>query len=289
MDDSHFPGFSQRGDDTGRWPLVLASPHSGQDYPAAFLAASRLSRAQLRRAEDPYVDQLIAGVVDVPVLTARYGRAFLDLNRAASELDPAMFDTALPLPVTVTDRVAAGLGVLPRVAAYGYDIYRRRLDPAEAVHRLTQLHRPWHDRISALLALAQARHGHAILLDCHSMPQPAGVMPPHIVLGDRFGSSAAPALVALIEQHFREAGWRVARNRPYAGGYTTEYHAGVANGIHTVQIEIDRNLYMDPNKLTPHAGFVRVAEVMTALVPRLIAAAPMLGLGAGPMHREAAE
>ena len=282
------PDFSVRGDCTGRYPLVMTSPHSGQDYPAAFLAASRLSRTQLRRAEDPFVDQLLAGVVGVPVMAARYGRAFLDLNRAASELDPAMFDAPLPMATTVTDRVAAGLGVLPRVAACGHDIYRRRLDPAEAVQRIAQLHRPWHDRITALLALARVRHGLAILLDCHSMPTPAGVLPPQIVLGDRYGASAAPALVALIETHFREAGWRVARNRPYAGGHTTEYHASVSIGIHTVQIEIDRMLYMDPVKLVPHAGFARVAAVMTALVPRLLDAAPRLGLGATP-YREAAE
>jgi N-formylglutamate amidohydrolase len=126
------------------------------------------------------------------------------------------------------------------------------------------------------------------LLDCHSMPTPAGVLPPQIVLGDRFGASAAPALVALIETHFREAGWRVARNRPYAGGHTTEFHGAVSTGVHAVQIEIDRMLYMDPVKLVPHAGFARVAAVMTALVPRLLDAAPQLGLGATPF-REAAE
>lgn len=287
MVDSLLPGFVQRGDDSGRWPLVLASPHSGQDYPAAFLAASQLSRAQLRRAEDPYVDRLLDDIVDVPVLAARYGRAYLDLNRGAAELDPAMFDTPLPIPVTVTDRVKAGLGVLPRMAAHGLDIYRHRIDPAEALHRLAMLHQPWHDRISLLLTRARARHGHAILLDCHSMPQPAGILPPQIVLGDRFGTSASPALVTLVEQHFREAGWRVARNSPYAGGHTTEYHAGVAIGIHAVQIEIDRTLYMDPNKFVPNAGFNRVASVMTALVPRLLAAAPRLGLA--PPYREVAE
>ena len=287
MVDSPFSGFTQHGDDSGRWPLVLASPHSGQDYPEAFLAGSQLTLAQLRRAEDPFVDRLLDDIVDVPVLAARYGRAYLDLNRAATELDPAMFDALLPAPVTITDRVKAGLGVLPRIAAHGLDIYRRRIDPAEALHRLTTLHQPWHDRISLLLARAKVRHGHAILLDCHSMPQPAGVLPPQIVIGDRFGTSAAPALVALIEQHFREAGWRVARNIPYAGGYTTEYHAGVTTGIHAVQIEIDRTLYMDPTKFVPNAGFDRVASVMTALVPRLLTAAPQLGLTAP--CREAAE
>ena len=281
------PGFSESGDGDGRWPLVMASPHSGRDFPPAFLAASRLALPQLRRAEDPFVDALLDGVKGVPVLRARYGRAYLDLNRDEDELDVAMFDSPLATAVQRSDRVAAGLGVLPRIAAQGLDIYRRRLTPGDAQARLAALHRPWHARITELLVRTQARHGHAILLDCHSMPQPAGVLPPQIVLGDRFGTSAAPALVAFIEQHFIGAGWRVARNKPYAGGHTTEFHGSVAAGIHAVQIEIDRNLYMDGQRFARHDGFAEVAAQMTGLANRLIEAAP--GLGLGPQLREAAE
>lgn len=287
MPESLLPGFSVSGDSDGRWPIVMASPHSGREYPAAFLAASRLSLLQLRRAEDPYVDALLDGVDGVPVLRARHGRAFLDLNRAEDELDPAMFDGAPPFTPRSTDRVAAGLGVLPRVAAQGLDIYRRRIAPSEARVRLAALHRPWHDRITELLARAQARHGHAILIDCHSMPQPTGIMPPQIILGDRHGSSASPALVAVIEQHFRAAGWRVGRNVPYAGGHTTEFHGAPLAGIHAVQIEIDRTLYMDAHRLTRHGGFAAVADCMTGLAALLVAQAP--GLDLGPALREAAE
>lgn len=281
------PGFSVSGDSDGRWPLVMASPHSGRDFPPAFLAASRLALPQLRRAEDPFVDALLDGVDGVPVLRARYGRAYLDLNRDADELDAAMFDSPLATAVQRSDRVAAGLGVLPRIAAQGLDIYRRRLTPADAQARLVALHRPWHARITELLARAQARHGHAILLDCHSMPQPAGVLPPQLVLGDRFGTSAAPALVTFIEQHFIRAGWRVARNKPYAGGHTTEFHGSVAAGIHAVQIEIDRNLYMDTQRFARHDGFAEVAAQLAGLACRLVDAAP--GLGLDPQLREAAE
>ncbi len=287
MGDSLLPGFSVSGDSDGRWPLVMASPHSGRDYPAAFLAASRLTLAQLRRAEDAFVDDLLDDVIGVPVLRARHGRAFLDLNRAEDELDPAMFEGPPPLPPRITDRVSAGLGVLPRVASQGMDIYRRRIPSVEAEARLARLHRPWHARIAELLARAQARHGHAILIDCHSMPKPAGTMPPQIVIGDRFGTSAAPALVALIERHFRAAGWRVARNSPYAGGHTTEFHGAAAAGIHAVQIEIDRSLYMDSHRLARHDGFTTVATQMAGLAKLLVTAAPMLGLG--PELREAAE
>ncbi|MFZ4689519.1 MAG: N-formylglutamate amidohydrolase [Polymorphobacter sp.] len=287
MDDSLLPGFSVTGDTDGRWPVVMASPHSGQDFPPAFLAASRLQRPQLRRAEDPFVDALLGGIRGVPVLRARYGRAFLDLNRSEHELDPAMFDGGLPTPAQNSERVAAGLGVIPRIAAHGLDIYHRRIPPAEAQARIRALHRPWHARITELLARAQARHGYAILIDCHSMPQPTGILPPQIVLGDRFGTSAAPQLVDLIEQHFTAARWRTARNKPYAGGHATEFHGRVAGGIHAVQIEIDRNLYMDAQRLTRHQGFDAVAAHMEGLARLLVRAAP--GLGLGPPLREAAE
>jgi N-formylglutamate deformylase len=282
VDDSLLPGFSMSGDCDGRWPLLMTSPHSGREFPPAFLSASRLSIAQLRRAEDALVDELLAGVGGVPVMRARFGRAFLDLNRGPDELDPAMFDGVLAMSATSGDRVAAGLGVIPRIAGHGLDIYRRRLPAIEAERRLASLHRPWHARISELLTRAKARHGYAILIDCHSMPTPAGVNSPQIVLGDRFGRSAAPALVELIEQHFTDSGWRVARNKPYAGGHTTVFHADVESGIHAVQIEIDRNLYADARSLIRHAGFDRVQAAMTGLAAAVVGAAAELGLDPAP-------
>lgn len=287
MDDSTPAGFDISGDGDGRWPLVLASPHSGRHYPDAFLATSRLTLAQLRRAEDAYVDALLDGIAGVPVMRARYGRAYLDLNRAADELDPEMFDGPLSAASHITDRVASGLGVLPRVAAQGLEIYRRRLSVVEAEARIAALHRPWHDRIQLQLQRAMARHGYAILIDCHSMPQPLGIRPPQIVIGDRHGQSAAPQLVALIERQLGASGWRVTRNHPYAGGHTTEYHGRPLSGIHAIQIEIDRTLYMDPQKLVCHSGFGPVSAQLTALVRTILTAAPHLGLE--PPLAEAAE
>ena len=270
------PPFRQSGDGDGRWPLVIASPHSGRHYPQALLAGSRLTLAQLRRAEDALVDALLDGIAGVPVLAATHARCWLDLNRRPDELDPAMFDAPLPVPVTQTERVQAGLGVIPRLAGHGLEINARRLPAGEAAARLATLHAPWHTRLAALLALARARHGSALLVDCHSMPSPGGPRPPQIVLGDCHGQSAAPAIMDAIEDHFRRAGWRVARNAPYAGGHTTQAHGRPVQGIHAVQIEIDRALYLDSHRLTLHAGAGKVRAALTALAQRLVADWPQL-------------
>lgn len=287
MIDSLQPGFSVTGPCDGRSALLFTSPHSGRDYPAAFLAAARLPEAQLRRAEDRLVDQLLDRIEGAPVMRARFARTFLDLNRAADEIDPAMIGGAMAIPTRRTDRVAAGLGVIPRIAAHGQEIYTRMIDPADAMARIAAIHTPWHARITALIARAEAQHGHAILIDCHSMPTPIGIRPPQIVLGDRHGLTAAPALVRLIERHFSSYGWRVVRNTPYAGGHITETHGAVAAGIHAIQIEIDRALYMDTNTLERNSGFDRVTAAMTGLARLLAATAPALALAA--TQREAAE
>lgn len=282
MDQPLSPGFSLSGDADGRWPLVLASPHSGREYPQSFLRASPLSLAQLRRAEDAYVDHLLDGVSGIPVLKARWSRLYLDLNRASHELDATMFDAPLNLPARRSERVEYGLGVLPRVAGYGLDIYRSPIAVSDAAHRIASLHLPWHSRITSLLASARRLHGHAVLVDCHSMPRPAGISPPQIVLGDRHGRSASPTLVRLIEAHFEAQGLRVARNSPYAGGYTTEHHGQPQADIHAIQIEIDRNLYMDPLRLTPNQGFERMARCLQSLVHTLLQEMPAMGLGKTP-------
>lgn len=279
MSDSHHPAFTLSGHADGHTPLVMASPHSGREYPPAFRAAARLSLAQLRRTEDGMVDQLLAGVDCAPVLNARFARTYLDLNRAADEIDPAMFNGPLTVPVRITDRVVAGLGVVPRLAAHGQDIYSQTLDPGAAATRIAGLHTPWHQRVSELLACARRRHGYAILVDCHSMPTPMGMRPPQIVLGDRHGTTAAPALMRLVERYFSSLGWRVARNVPYAGGYTTEIHGNAAAGTHAIQIEIDRALYMDSETLAPTPGFASVMAAMSALARLIVAAAPALQLG----------
>lgn len=280
------PPWRLTGDADGRWPLLLSSPHSGRHYPTALLAGSRLGLLQLRRAEDAFVDALLDGISGVPVISATFARCWLDLNRAADELDPAMFDGRLDVPVVGSERVAAGLGVIPRLAGHGLEIHAWRLPAREAAERLATLHRPWHDRIAGILAMARARHGAALLIDCHSMPSPAGPRPPQIVLGDCHGRSCHPVIVAAVEDHFRRLGWRVARNSPYAGGHTTRHHGQPATGIHALQIEIDRALYLDQHRLVLHGGAGRVRTAFTGLVQRLLADWPVL-MGPAPFAQAA--
>ena len=282
------PGFTVSSTSAAT-PIVLASPHSGRSYPAAFRAQSRLSLMQLRRAEDAYVDELLsaASTLGIPLVAATYGRAWLDLNRAADELDPAMF--AEPMPHAARgDRVAAGLGILPRIAAHGLDIYSSQIGLAEARERIAQVHTPYHAMLTRLLHQARARHGFAILLDCHSMPSPPASSggSAQIVLGDLHGNSAGALLVDWLEAAFTAARLRVWRNAPYAGGFTTEHHAAPMAGIHVVQIEIDRALYMDPRRLQRHDGFETIAATLTVIARAMIGAAPALELAA---QRQAAE
>lgn len=277
------PGFTVIGGGVPPAPLVLSSPHSGRDYPAAFLAQTRLTMAQLRRAEDAFVDELAVGAaaLGVPLLAARYGRAWLDLNRGAEELDPAMFVDPLDAhPSQASDRVQAGLGVLPKVAAQGLDIYAGRVRAADAAERIGAVYRPYHMKLAELLEAARRQHGFAVLIDCHSMPAPtpASGGAPQIVVGDLHGTSAALKLVERIERRCRLAGLRVARNTPYAGGHTTAFHGRPEAGVHAVQIEIDRTLYMDPVRLVQHMGFARIEAMLTDLVVDLLAEVDSLGL-----------
>jgi N-formylglutamate amidohydrolase len=257
-------------------PLVFASPHSGQHYPAAFLTQSRLPLLSLRRSEDAYVDELFAAAASfgAPILTATLARAFIDVNRDPAELDPDMFAERLPMHVQRgSPRVQAGLGAIPRIAADGQDIYRRKLGVAEARERLSQVHSPYHGMLSALISEARAAFGCAVLIDCHSMPSCArGPLQPDIVLGDRFGASCHPSVTGFVEAALQRMGYKVTRNTPFAGGHTTQSHGRPALGVHVLQVEINRSLYMDERTLARTGGFERVRADMTRLVAALATA-----------------
>lgn len=256
-------------------PLVLASPHSGRAVPPGFLSAAALDMDGLRRAEDAYVDELLAPAAasGAPLITARWARAYVDLNRDPLEIDLSMLsDPAALGPVKTTERVRSGLGVLPRLTGPGLHIYRDRITSAAVLQRIAAVHAPYHQRLASLIEDAAACHGYALLIDGHSMPPlslPARQRP-EIVIGDAGGTSAPESVVRYVEAHFRRAGLRVARNTPYAGGYTTRFHAAPARGRFAIQIEIDRTLYMDPDTLERHAGFNEVAETLKNLVAELL-------------------
>jgi N-formylglutamate amidohydrolase len=268
--------------------LVFASPHSGRLYPPDMMAAAALDAQSIRRSEDAYVDDLIARAPELGVATisARFARAYIDLNREAFELDPGMFADELPeFARARTARVAAGLGAIARVVSEGQEIYARKLTFAEARGRIDGAHRPYHATLARLIAEAHAAHGFAILVDWHSMPAAAAKTGSRdracdIVLGDRFGAACAGLLPARVERELEAMGYRVARNTPYAGGYTTEHYGRPSRRTHALQIEINRALYLDEAQLTPTAGFARLQADLEALT-RTLAAADWSSLAAG--------
>ncbi|MFC0284244.1 N-formylglutamate amidohydrolase [Camelimonas abortus] len=264
-------------------PVVLNAPHAGRCYPPEFLSQSRLSPLELRRSEDAFVDLLVGPVtaLGAPMLHATFPRAWLDLNREPWELDPKMFSGPLPAWAnTRSPRVSGGLGVIPRVVAEGQEIWRERLSPEAALRRIDTLYRPYHRALRRLVARTQERFGAAVLVDCHSMPSsstPRRFGPtPDIVLGDRFGSSCSGALTAFLAMRFQEAGFDVACNIPYAGGFITEHYGAPLAGRHAIQIEINRGLYMDEETITPAAGWDDVAARLRAVLADFLAAAPEL-------------
>ncbi len=251
---------------------IFAAPHSGRDYTPAFLARAGLDERMIRSSEDAFVDLLfdMAPGFGAPFLVARAPRAFVDLNRAADELDPALIEGVRR--GTHSPRIASGLGVIPRVVANGRPIYRGKLSLDEAQARIAGWWRPYHDTLQSLVDDTLAQFGQAILIDCHSMPHEAleslgsGANRPDVVLGDRFGAAAASHLVDRIEQAFRDAGLRVARNMPFAGAYVTQHYGRPSRRCHAVQVEIDRALYMNESRIEPSADFHAFRAVIADIV-----------------------
>ncbi|MEM7055947.1 MAG: N-formylglutamate amidohydrolase [Pseudomonadota bacterium] len=266
---------------------VFDSPHSGRDYPAALQNRSRLDPVRLRASEDALVDELFHSAPEfgAPLLCATAPRAWVDLNRGPHELDPALIDGARTSGIN--QRIAAGLGVVPRIVSEGTPIYDGKISLAEAEQRIQSVHTPYHARLDFLLKRAQHTFGHAILFDCHSMPSEAlraaprvrGQLP-DIVLGDRFGASAAREITQATQEAFESAGFLVARNAPFAGGYIIQRYGRPARGLHAVQIEIDRGLYLDQSNIAASGNFdsvrnrlMDVTRQLTGINPRPIAVA----------------
>ncbi|HUO93153.1 MAG TPA: N-formylglutamate amidohydrolase [Rhizomicrobium sp.] len=266
-------------------PFVFASPHSGRAYPKSFVAQSRLSFNTLRRSEDAFIEELFLPVAEMgaPLIAASFPRAYLDVNRAPAEFDAAMFEGPLPFAVDqASPRVSAGLGVIPRIVREGAEIYRQKLSAEEASDRLAVFYRPYHDALAQLAHETKALYATAVVVDCHSMPSAAAV--PDIVLGDRYGVSASPVLTRAAEEAFAAQGFSVARNVPYAGGYTTQLHGRPGRGCHALQIEINRALYMDEDAITPAPSFTNFAGRLAASLRMLLALDPAILVPRGLRH-----
>ena len=264
-------------------PFIWCSPHSGRHYPKAFLDAVRLSPIALRKSEDCYVDELITAVpsLGAPVLAALFPRAYLDVNREPYELDPELFAEPLPdYANTLSARVVGGLGTIARIVADGEEIYARPLTLASAFARIDLLYKPYHAALADLIDQTHRQFGYAILIDCHSMPSSlmthnSGARP-DFVLGDRFGAACHPRLSAYVKDTLTRLGYETHMNRPYAGGFITEHYGRPLRGIHALQMEINRGLYLDELKLEKTSGFTRLQRDLATLAQRLFRDLPNL-------------
>jgi len=258
-------------------PLIFASPHSGRFYPPDFVAAARLDPVALRKSEDGFVDELFAAAPEhgAPLLAATFPRVFCDVNREPWELDPGMFEGPLPAWVnTASPRVGAGLGTIARVVATGETVYRRKLRFEEAEDRIRRYWQPYHAALAALIAETRDEFGTCLLIDCHSMPtHPAQAgNPPDFVLGDAHGTACAPRATRLAEELLAGLGYRVRRNDPYAGGYVTRHYGRPREGVHALQVEVSRPLYMDEARIERLPRMAALQADITRMIVGLTAA-----------------
>jgi N-formylglutamate amidohydrolase len=284
------PGYCLERPAEIRVPFVFNSPHSGNAYSQEFIQSSRLDAMTLRKSEDCFVDELFAGVVPIgaPLLKAEFPRAWLDVNREPWELDPEMFDGPLPANINSRSaRVTGGLGTIARIVSETEEIYADKIPSSQAISRIQNHYIPYHAALRNLLATTVVNFGHAVLIDCHSMPSCSQSANPlrrehmraDFVLGDRFGTSCAPQITHFAASFLRELGYHVVINKPYAGGFITEHYGRPENGLHALQIEINRALYMDEKHLTKNTGFHALAADLSSFVSRLVSI-PETGLAA---------
>jgi len=271
----------------GSTPLVLDSPHSGTFYPSDFRSACDL--AVLRRAEDTHVEKLyaFAPALGVAWVEAHFPRSYLDANRDTLELDTTLLDGPWPDPVATDPQVLAkvrlGKGLIWKFTDDGVPIYDRLLGVEEVRQRIERCWKPYHAAVSAAIDAAHARHGYSIHINCHSMPAVAashatlypGLHHADFVIGDRDGSTADPALSQRICAHLRALGYSVDYNHPYKGVELVRRYGKPAERRHSIQVEVNRKLYMDEQTLALNeAGFGRLQKDLRSMVEMLLAEAP---------------
>ena len=256
--------YEPRGD----LPVLLSVPHAGREYPDWLVALASAGKSSLTTLEDPLVDRLVWRALQrgCGAVIARTPRAAVDCNRAEDEVDPSVIDGVRRGRVSA--RARGGLGIVPaRTPQHGY-LWRRAISLKQLDERLSQAHRPYHEAIEAQLGLLIDRFGCALLLDCHSMPPPPAGVPP-IVFGDCRGRTADPWISVDAMGISRRSGFDAGLNDPFAGGHVIERHARPENGVHAIQLEIDRSCYLDHRLAKPGAGFDRIALLIEALAVEL--------------------
>lgn len=273
--------FKTLSPDNWTAPLVFDSPHSGSIYPGDFETIQ--PRDLLRQAEDMYIDELFGGVTEAgaPLLSALFPRAYIDANRGLHEFDPAVVDAPWPGPVEESKKTDLGIGLIWRKCRPNNDLYARKLTVAEAQARIDGYWWPYHKAFQALLGEAQARFGAVWHLNCHSMPELAGVLSnenpkdrrPEVCLGDRHGTTCAPAFTEFVRETLEDLGYQVAVNKPYAGVELVRAYSNPDAGRHSLQIELRRDLYMNEVSFERTNRFPQIAADMQTLAERMAAKA----------------
>jgi len=287
------PPFNVYGPAEQRVPFVLNSPHSGRNYTDAFMANVKLSGSDIRKSEDFLVDELFgcAAAIGLPMLVANFPRAFLDVNREPYELDPAMFEGNLPDFVNSQSvRVSTGLGTIAKIVADREEIYHSKITVADALERIETIYKPYHACLRRILAKTHVQFGFAVLIDCHSMPSAHHGSPyerrPDFVIGDRFGSSCAEELTQCFRDNLKALGYKATLNKPYAGGFITQHYGRPENGLHAVQIEINRGLYMDENRMRKSDNFEKLAADIRQVLNAVVSMPEAAMFGTRPLAAE---
>jgi N-formylglutamate amidohydrolase len=273
MTQSTLPPFFRVGPERPASPVILSVPHAGRDYAPHLLQASRLSLQVLETLEDRLVDRLIwrATAAGATAFIARSPRAEIDLNRDEREIDPSLIAPPFPSGGLVQSaRTRGGIGLIPARITGAGPIWRERIARSELIRRIEHIHQPYHRALELALDHARVRFGQAVLLDCHSMPpRPRAEIEsspaPTIIFGDRHGTTISPDLLDAALEAARALGYRSACNAPYAGGHIVGKHGRPDRGVHALQIEIDRSIYLDEDMRTPGPGFEGVARLIAAV------------------------
>lgn len=282
IDPELVPPFRMQYPERLEIPFVFNSPHSGRVYPQKFLEASRLDALTLRKSEDSYVEELFSDAPSfgAPLMHAHFPRAYLDVNREPYELDPALIIEDLPgYANTQSVRVVGGLGTIARIVTESEEIYSEPLPLDDALARINNLYKPYHAALAELMLECRRTFGIAVLIDCHSMPSnPAAEVGPRpdFVLGDRFSTACDPELTRIAAHRLRDMGYAVSLNKPYAGGFITEHYGRPAEGFHSLQIEVNRGLYMDEVNFSKAKNFDLIRSHLAELIEAMVDYAPSL-------------